>query len=126
MNKKQKGSIAMISMVVAFLAMTCITASSGTSNTPLYTFRMEQASSGMSFLSTTVNEFSYNTRDGYTLNWGFFVQIDPPGVFKCGSDQICPDGPEDPSFSTCCRTCPGRLTCSSYPCESFPDPLPGA
>ncbi|KYK36382.1 MAG: hypothetical protein AYK19_01165 [Theionarchaea archaeon DG-70-1] len=68
MNRK-KVSIAVVSMAVAFLAVTCVTASRQTSSTPLYTFRMEQASNRMSFLPTTVNEFTYNTRDGYTLNY---------------------------------------------------------
>ncbi|MBU7026897.1 MAG: hypothetical protein HXS48_08140 [Theionarchaea archaeon] len=56
MNRK-KVSIAVVSMAVAFLAVTCVTASPRTSNTPLYTFRMEQASSEMNFLPTAVRVF---------------------------------------------------------------------
>ena len=54
------------SIVAVFLAV--VTASPGVqSKTPLYTIRMEQASSNMHFLPTEVNEITYTTTQGYTL-----------------------------------------------------------
>ena len=88
MNRIQKRvSIAVISVSIMSLALACVTASPPTSNTPLYTFRMEQASSESNFLPTAVNEFTYNTKNGYTLNWGFVTDGSFPyngsgGVFE--------------------------------------------
>ncbi len=126
MNRK-KVSIAAVSMAVAFLAATCVTANSQTSNTPLYTFRMEQASSEMSFLPTAVNEFTYNTRDGFTLNYEFATDSDvaraPLMLGPTWWGETC----EDPfcwylltSYQTCpdtCRTCYTCLHTCPYTCK---------
>lgn len=66
MDRKKMLLVAVI-MVIASLAITCVTANSLTSNTPLYTLRMEQASSKMHFLPTAVNEFAFTAEKGYEL-----------------------------------------------------------
>ena len=56
--------------VLGFCAVAAVTANPQVkSNTPLYTYRMEQASSGMSFLPTEKNDFTYTTEPGYTLDY---------------------------------------------------------
>jgi len=62
---KEKIAIAVVCMTATFLALNCVTANPRTSYTPLYTFRIEQASSEMNFLPTTVNEISYDATNGY-------------------------------------------------------------
>ena len=90
MNRK-KVSIAVVSTAVVVLAVTCVTASHQTLNTPLYTFRIEQASSEMNFLPTAVSEFTYNTRDGYTVNWEFVSDDRVEGVFALNMrDEVYP------------------------------------
>jgi len=96
MDRKQI-SVAVLGIVV-LVAATCVTASSWGGNTPLYTVRMEQASSKMNFLPTAVSGFIYTAGDGYTLD--------------CEASASC---------STCvplvsggvntCETCPGHITC---------------
>lgn len=61
--------IAVICVALASLAVTCVTASPWTSNTPLYTFRMEQASSEKNFLPTPVRGFIYATEKGCDLGY---------------------------------------------------------
>lgn len=107
-------SLAVIS-AAALLAVTCVTASSWTLNTPLYAMRMEQASSKMNFLPTKVNTFSYTTEKGSTLNYG--------AAGYCDNEQSLASG--DPCISielsciaTYCETCPQTQcgsTCST--CE---------
>jgi hypothetical protein len=67
MNGNRKILVAVVS-VCAVLVVSTVIASSQISNTPLFTFRMEQASSEMNFLPTVVNGFIYTTENGYTLN----------------------------------------------------------
>ena len=88
MNRIQKrASIVVASVSIMSLALACVTANASPSNTPLYTFRMEEASSENSFLPTAVNEFTYNTKNEYTLSWGLvtdgsFPFSRPGGVFE--------------------------------------------
>lgn len=114
MNRRQKISVAVVSTAVAFLAVTCVSASPQTSDTPLYTMRMEQASSEMNFLPTAVNEFTYNTRDGYTMNYGFgtdrfAVYSRPIGAFAICTYRTC--------YCTCCTCCTCWCTCCGYTCS---------
>jgi hypothetical protein len=122
MNGKQKTSIVVASIIVVSLAATCVTASSQTSNTPLYTFRMEEVSSEMNFLSTEVSEITYNTQNGYTLNYEFGPGMDNayfpfwtrwgPTCRRCtmwwGS---CPTGDYLP--------CDPECTWWRYPCDTW-------
>ncbi len=56
MDRRQR-SIAVISVAVAVLAATCVSASISETNTPLYTLRMEQLSRQMNFLPVEKNGF---------------------------------------------------------------------
>ena len=67
MNKKQVMYIVVVSITALFLAVVAVTAHSQPLNTPLYTFRMEQASGEMNFLPTEKNTFIYTSEKGYTL-----------------------------------------------------------
>lgn len=71
MNRMQKRVLtAVVSVSMVSLALACVTASPSISTTPLYRYRMEQTSSKMSFLPTEMNNFTYTTEIGYTLNCG--------------------------------------------------------
>jgi hypothetical protein len=68
MNRNQKIPMAVIGVVVTTFAISAVTASPGTLNTPLYTFRMEEASSEMNFLPKEQSPLVYTTGEGYHLN----------------------------------------------------------
>ena len=68
MNRNQEMPMAVIVVVIATLAVSAVTANPQTLNTPLYTFRMEQASSEMNFLPEEKSTFIYTTEKGYQLN----------------------------------------------------------
>jgi hypothetical protein len=67
MKRNLKMSLAIIG-IVTILAINVVIASPQTSHTPLYTFRMEQASSEMNFLLKEKSTFIYTAEDGYQLN----------------------------------------------------------
>lgn len=71
MNRiKKRALTALIGVAVISLVITSVAASPKISgNTPLYAFRMEQASSEMSFLPKEKTTFVYTTERGYTLNY---------------------------------------------------------
>jgi len=99
MNSKQKlMSYIVVIAVFALLAVTAVTASAWRpSHTPLYTMRMEQASSEMNFLSTARNNFAYTTGRGYELNY------DVAGYCVAGlAGEVSVSGP---CFETECSTC---------------------
>ncbi|KYK28696.1 MAG: hypothetical protein HXS48_14125 [Theionarchaea archaeon] len=110
MNKKQKVSFAVIGVVLVSLAVTCVSAASWTSNTPLFTMRMEQASSKMNFLPTEKIAFAYATESGYNLNCNA----------AAGTGELlgnCTD-----YDTTCLLTCPDSCagtcdTCGGYTCD---------
>ena len=122
MNRKQKMSIAVVGMVSVSLAVTVAAANPLLVGTPLYTVRMEQASSNMNFLPTEVNSFTYITENGYTLTHdvvgscgGIPLWTSPYTECTCVVScwDTCPCNP------TCLPTCPE--TCDSptcpYTCE---------
>lgn len=90
MDRTQKMILAVIGVALASCAVTFVTASSQTSS-PLYTIRMEQVSSGMHFLPTEKNEFTYTTQKGYTLHHDVKYCTEPQTV-----DETC---------QTTCETC---------------------
>ncbi len=118
MNKR-KMSLALIGVVAVSLAVVFATAGSLMADTPLYIFRMEQASSKMNFLPTTVNGFAYNTENGYTV--GYNVGKYSGGAGLLGTDATCHPTCEgwtcDPTScqNTCDDTCPA--TCP-YTCPA--------
>lgn len=98
-NKKVLASI--IGGALVLLAVACVTASSFKAYTPLYVLRMEQASSEMNFLPTTVNDFLYSAENGVTVNCSVSGYC---SVLPMGTDATC-----HPSCQTCAQTCP--VTC---------------
>lgn len=120
MNSKQKlMSYIVVIAVSALLAVTAVTASAWRpSHTPLYTMRMEQASSEMNFLSTARNSFAYTTGRGYELNCNVagYCGAGPAGEVSvsgpCIQTECYTCWPTCVSTcSTCVSTCPS--TCSS-------------
>lgn len=96
MDRKQI-SVAVLGIVV-LVAATCVTANSWGGNTPLYTVRMEQASSKMNFLPTAVSGFIYTAGEGYTLD--------------CEASASCSNCvPLVSGGVNTCETCPGHITC---------------
>ncbi|KYK31478.1 MAG: hypothetical protein HXS48_01120 [Theionarchaea archaeon] len=110
MDKKQL-SLAAMSVAVLLLGVTFVTANPLTS-TPLYTVRMEQQSSEMSFLPTEMNEVTYTTENGYTLNYnaplGCCGDANPLGACTYYATTCCSS-----CYGTCSATCP--LTCYTCP-----------
>jgi hypothetical protein len=96
------------------LAVTFLSASSLAANTPLYTVRMEQASSKMHFLPIEVNGFTYTTEKGYHLNYDVmgYCGVEPLSTGKTCDPETCEietcDEPTCPW--SCWQTCP--YTCS--------------
>jgi hypothetical protein len=113
-------AILVTSAVVTVAAVTC-----ESSTTPLYTFRMEQASNKMNFLPTPVNTITYSAMGGSILNYAGSgcCTAAPLGTAEtcegCSTIEItcymCPDT----WWSTCGDTCPNTCwnTCT-YTCWS--------
>ncbi len=112
-------SIAAMGVVVALVAVMFATASSLMADTPLFTLRMEQASSKMNFLSTAMNGFTYNTRNGFTLNSCALGYCG--GVVLLGTDATC-----HPTCDTCASTCPDTCfsTCPDTCINTCPNTCP--
>ena len=111
MNRKQLMLILVVCGAVGFLAVTAVTASGQTSSTPLYTFRMEQASSEMSFLPTERNTFLYIAEKGHTVTYDVTgccnaVPLITGGAYTCGTcGRTCPNTCYSTCVSTCSSTC---------------------
>ena len=59
-----------VTLAIVFLVITTVTARSGyLSNTPLYTFRVEQAGSNSNFLPVEMSTFTYAAERGTRLNY---------------------------------------------------------
>ncbi|MBU7028275.1 MAG: hypothetical protein HXS48_15190 [Theionarchaea archaeon] len=82
MNRSLRISVVVIGMAVLTVLASVAMASQQVTDTPLYTYRIEQASSKMNFLVTERNVYSYTAESGYELNygtirgWGFICRID--------------------------------------------------
>ena len=112
---RKKMIIAAATVSLALVAVACVTASSQTKSTPLYTYRMEQKCSEMNFLPTEVAEFTYTAGEGYTLGYdaaGCCSDVNPldTGVWTCYYSTC--GGP------TCWLTCPASCygTCNDPTC----------
>lgn len=95
--------IVVASTAFAVLTVATVTATPWISDTPLYAYRMEQASSKMNFLPTQVATFTYNAEKGYTLSYeaaGF-----------CSAEPLAPTGEE---IETCWPEC----TTNEYTCPN--------
>ncbi len=118
MNKK-KMLAAVMGVAAVSLVVMSVTAGSFFANTPLYIFRMEQASSQMNFWPAAVNGFTYTTENGCTVS----VCVAGCGVIpldlKSQRDTEC----DETCFSTCpvtCWTCPS--TCDATCPQTCDDP----
>lgn len=101
---KKAGKIVIgTSLAVAFFAIAFVTASPRVSNTPLYTLRIERASSEMDFLPTKMNTFAYTTEKGCELN------------FEIGGGYQGDATPLSTWYFTCEPTC-GYWTCPLSSC----------
>ena len=112
MNIGLKIPAAIIGIVVATLLVSTAMASPQITDTPLYTYRMEQESSRMNFLATERNTFSYTAESGYELNYdtiGGWVFIRRIEIVSCGG-YVC-------FFAVACTyeggTCYYLLTCNT-------------
>lgn len=126
MNRKIVAFIAGIALVS--VAITAVTASSWV-NTPLYTVRMEQASSKMNFLPKTVEEFTYTVENGYTLSFNVagYDGVSPLATWKTCTGPTCDEtvciGTMCGGY-TCANTCPDTCnpTCNEPTCpDTCPD-----
>jgi len=134
MDRMHKITIGVIGVIIAVLAVTAVTANSSPSATPLYTVRMEQASSEMNFLATPVNSFIYTAEKGYTVNCevakicnskGCLAQFQTQPYDTCHTCWqtciTCGDtcntcvGTCETCWSTCGYTC--GCTCDGWTCE---------
>lgn len=121
MDEREKVLIATMSIlaILVVFAAACVTASSLTSHSPLYTVRMERVSSEMGFLPTEVNTFVYTAEKGCMLNCDFtgscYTQpsdeIKATWFITCSWPNTCWDTCDDP---TCPDTCP--YTCWAVTC----------
>lgn len=109
---RKKMVTAVVTASVVSLAVAYVAASPWALDTPLYTYRMEQISSKMSFLPTEMNSFIYMTEKGCDLNY------DSSGC--CGAQPFevtegitCEGTCVEP---TCPRTC--RYTCDDPTCQN--------
>lgn len=121
---RSKMLLAVISLIAVSLIITCVAANPLATNTPLYTYRMEQASSEMNFLPIPISRFAYNTEKGYTLSYEVggccndTVPLVTGGVNTCDTCEgipTCPETCEPTCEEPTCYTCPE--TCS-YTCPS--------
>jgi len=93
MNRNLRISAVVIGMAVLIFLASAAMASQQVTDTPLYTYRIEQASSKMNFLVTERNVYSYTTESGYELNygtirgWGFICRIDD----ETSKGKVCQD-----------------------------------
>jgi len=91
--------------ITIFFAIACTTASNWTSHSPLYTFRMEQASNRMNFFPAERNDFVYTTGEGYELN--------------CDVTLISGESPQIESVVICTFNCPTEAATCADPTECF-------
>lgn len=104
--------LVILSIVTAYIA-TAVAASPWMLDTPLYTYRMQQASSEMNFLPATMNNFTYMTEKGFTLvdvegccEATLFAMPLGTGVYSCYYSTC--------GGETCSSTC--YTYCGQYSC----------
>ena len=93
---------------------TAVTAHTQSVYTPLYTVRMEQASSGMHFLPTEANTFTLTAEKGCSFDYGavsLAVSADKP----VATGATCEDTCDDPTCPAVCLST-FRYTCTP-PCH---------
>lgn len=116
--------ILVASTAFAILTITAVTATPWASGTPLYAYRMEQASNKMNFLPTQMTTFTYIAEKGYTVHYGVISggQSDPLHI--TAGPTACEDcetvtWPYTCEWSCWFSTCPAN-TCSNT-CYTCPE-----
>jgi hypothetical protein len=103
-----------VALSVAGLFLACaVTARSPPTSTPLYTIRMEQASSEMNFLPTAVSTFTYTTEKGYDLPYAGCCGVPPSSASETYEDCTTIEITCWSCWNTCLNTCPN--TCRTCP-----------
>ncbi|MBU7040064.1 MAG: hypothetical protein HXS45_04595 [Theionarchaea archaeon] len=102
--------------IVLGLVIATYAAAAPSITTPLYRYRMEQSSSKMKFLPTSISEFLYTTEKGWELDYCLLGDCTASGIGPNTQNILCPYT-MTPTCSpdTNCLTCP--VTCL----ESCPD-----
>ena len=114
MNKKT--SLAVVSIILAFLAATCVTATSFTPDTPLFRLRMEKASNKMHFSPDKMNEFAYNAENGSVLTCEITQQYAVP--LEEPTKSTCVGFTCETCYSTCVNTCSSTCVNTCHTCVS--------
>lgn len=116
----KRSALGIFGLLIAFLAVSFMTATSPSWNAPLFTFRMEQASGEMNFSPMGVNPFTYNTASGYTLHSCVAGQCFGAGPLATSPsstcDPTCVEGCDETEWYTCQDTC--WYTCDNPTCAS--------
>lgn len=113
----KKMLLAVTGGVVVLLAVTAVAASSLAANTPLYTVRMEQASSKMNFLPTEKNGFIYTAEKGSNLDCKAEGYSGAEPLGNCTDyDTTCHVTCPVSCYGTC-GTCQGQWTCENTSCQ---------
>ena len=94
-------------IAVVFLAASVTAHASYQSDTPLYTIRMEQASSKMHFLPTEMTAFTYTAYKGCTIKYDITVE----------NTNTTPDGTW--FYNTCIHNTCTWPTCKWLTCDFF-------
>lgn len=128
MDSKQKTLVA-ASVVCALCAAACVTARLQTSNTPLYTYRMEQVSSKMHFLPTERTTFTYTAETGLTVPYavsGYYGGTPLNSQWNTCAPTCLTVCPETCDTCDTCVTFQGIVTCASCKptCASTCDTCP--
>ena len=118
-KRGKQTAIAVFGVLIAFLTALDVMANPQISDTPLYTFRIEQASNEMNFLPTTVNTFTYLAEEEYTLEYGppeLRDSTNPLSTFEWTCiDSTC--GNTCNTCYSCWLTCEAsKRTCPSTSC----------
>ena len=116
---RKKGILAVvISVALAVPVLSAVTASTWKGSTPLYAFRMEQASSEMNFSLAAVTHFTYIAENGHNLAYNIGPSIcgdvKPLSPYTCATcnEEMC----EIPTICGTCGTCSWMQTCSPSTC----------
>jgi len=100
MDKSQKWVVTTVVGVILVYAAVVAASSQKSAHTPLYTYRMEQASSTMNYLPTEMNEILYTAKKGYKLNYELETEkssnpefetldLDCTESYWCTWDMLC-------------------------------------
>jgi hypothetical protein len=112
---RKRMSLVLVSAAVVVVAVTAVTASPEVSDTPLYTYRMEQASSKMNFSPVTSPQFTYSAESEFALDYTITaccgVQLLDVKTISTCVGETC-----ETCWSTCVNTCENTCVYTCYTC----------